>query len=640
MRISYNWLQTYFDKPLPPADTLAQALIFGAFEVEDLEVVNSDTVMEVKVLPDRARYALCHRGVAAEVSSLLSIPRSPHSVSAVPVSLTGTPCRVTVKDTDACRRYTARLVERVNVGASPASIVEALSSLGQRSINSVVDAANFVMFAMGQPLHAFDADKVVGPLCVRKALSGERITTLDGKDVALDESVLVIADDSGPLAIAGIKGGKRAEVTATTTRIILESANFHPSSIRKTATRLSIRTDASKRFENDYSPEFALEAIEDFSAHIQKTSPDAVFGPIVDIYTQPIVARTVLLQHRYVQSILGVAISEKEVEEIFARLLFSFKRQSGEACVYEVSIPPHRFDIAIAEDLIEEIGRLYGYHKIPALVPKTGVFGDSDALFTASVEVARFLVASGYSENILHTLTDSGDKEVLCALTGKSFLRTTLLSDLSLSLIRNTRNADILGIDEVKIFEIGNVFPATGESTRVALAVALPRKIKGKTARAILTQTMDDLGKICGGPLSYEIQDLPTGTGTMTEFSLNATALKAGSVPWKSVLAQEGRFKAFSAFPHIVRDIAVFVPAGVLDSQVWAVIEPLAGSYLVTHRLFDVFTKTDADGQQKCSYAFRLVFQAFDRTLTDEELQPLMEKITQALHAKSGWQVR
>ena len=275
MIVSYNWLQKYFKDALPDTQKVADAFTFGAFEIEGVEKVQGDTAFDLKVLPDRACYALSHRGVAYELSAILGQKSSAGFVGS-DVAREPIDCdkkvSVTVEDAKLCPRYCARYIAGVDVGTSPDWLRLDLENVGQRSINTIVDATNYVMLDMGQPLHAFDADKVQGGIVVRLAKAGETIELLPEKNspntsrvVNLEVNDLVIADDAGPIAIAGVKGGLRASVTNATKNIILESANFNAVSVRKTSTRLALRNDASKRFENNLSVEFAGFAIEELS---------------------------------------------------------------------------------------------------------------------------------------------------------------------------------------------------------------------------------------------------------------------------------------------------------------------------------------------------------------------------------------
>src|SRR3989338_92095 len=302
MKISRNWLQTFFNAPLPDARALSDALTFHAFEIESVE----NDVLDVKVTPNRGHDCLSHRGIAKEISAILNIPMKSDLLSADPrgvlSSVPRTPLglEITIGNLALCARYIAGYIRGVKVGPSPDWLRENLEAIGQKSINNIVDAANFVMFNLGQPLHAFDASKLASKseqstvnsqqflIHVRNAKKGEKITTLDDKEYALSESMLVIADgNSGKaIGIAGVKGGKTAEVSEATTDIIIESANFDGVSVRKTAQALKLRTDASQRFEQGISPELAGYGMRAVTDLILKVAGGEIIG-FVDEYPTP-----------------------------------------------------------------------------------------------------------------------------------------------------------------------------------------------------------------------------------------------------------------------------------------------------------------------------------------------------------------
>src|SRR3989344_3362182 len=272
MKISYNWLQTYFDKPLPKPEELVELFSLRAFDVEGMEKLeNGDTVLDLKVLPDRACYALSHRGIARELAAILAISLK-KSVEVPIIESSISDADIGIEEPRLCTKFVGRRVEKVQVGESPKWLQERLIAIGQRPINNIVDATNFVMFDIGRPLHAFDADKVKGKLTVRSAKKGEVVVTLDNKRVELNNSELVMADDEGPVGLAGIKGGKRTEVDENTRNIILEAANWNPSYIRLTATSSGIKTEASRRFENRISPFLAEEGIDAVTRIIAETA--------------------------------------------------------------------------------------------------------------------------------------------------------------------------------------------------------------------------------------------------------------------------------------------------------------------------------------------------------------------------------
>ena len=323
MIVSYKWLQTYFDEKLLAPEELEELLTLHAFEVENIEKVDDDYILDIDVLPNRAHDCLSHRGIAKEIALLLGLNIKQLKKDSLPSS-NDIKVQVENKEQGLCRRYIGRRVNGIKVAQSPDWLKERLETIGQKSINNIVDATNYVMFDIGQPLHAFDADKVEGDIVVRLAKKGEKIITLSGDEVELDESVLVIADGKDPLAIAGVKGGKKAEVDENTTNIILEAANFVPVNVRKTSRKLNILTDSSKRFENEISPEVAQWGMEEVSTLIVDIagSDGTKVGEVVDVYPKVANLYKVGVSLEEINKILGVQITESEVEDIWNRFGF------------------------------------------------------------------------------------------------------------------------------------------------------------------------------------------------------------------------------------------------------------------------------------------------------------------------------
>ncbi len=332
MKISYNWLQSFFDKKLPKPEKLAEALTMHSFEVEEIHEVRlqkspkSDFILGIDILPNRAHDCLCHVGVAKEISAILNLKiKNQKSKLQFKNQKSKNNLKIEIQEADLCRRYIGRIVEGLEVGPSPKWLKERLEAIGQKSINNIVDAANYAMFEVGQPLHVFDLDKVDGNIIIRKAKNGEKIITLDNQEIELDENVLIIADNSDPLAIAGIKGGKKAEVGIETKNIILEAANFEPSNIRRASRRLNLRTESSLRFENEITPELAEIAIDRLTALILETAGGKT-GTKIDYYPKKANQYKLGIHPKDVENLLGVHIPEKEIIDIFARLGFGVKK--------------------------------------------------------------------------------------------------------------------------------------------------------------------------------------------------------------------------------------------------------------------------------------------------------------------------
>ncbi len=373
MKVSHAWLQTYFKDPLPKPEQLAELLTFHAFEIESVE----GDILDVKVLPDRACYALSHAGIAYEISAITGTSIDHKEKKEISIS-SDKKVEVIIENPELCSRYTARYIEHISVGESPQWLKDRLESVGARVINNIVDATNFVMLDIGQPLHAFDADKVKGTITVRLAKKGENIELLPEKVpgspdkqriIELKETDLVISDEEGPIALAGVKGGLRASVTESTKNIILESATFDASSVRKTSTVYGLRNDSSKRFENGVPAERALHAQHAVTAHILATNESSKAGAITDIYPKKQEQKTIEISSDYISDMLGVTLTTLDIEPLLTRLQIQYARAEN---VFSLIIPYDRLDLTIPQDIVEEIGRIFGYEKIPATqLPET-----------------------------------------------------------------------------------------------------------------------------------------------------------------------------------------------------------------------------------------------------------------------------
>lgn len=504
MLISYKWLQSYFDEKLPTPEVVAERLAFGFAEVESIEWKNGDAIFDVKVLPDRASYALSHRGVAREVAALFgleikkeekTVPRASREIRAVSVR---------IEDQKLCRRHIARVVENVSVVPSPYWLKKRLESVGQRSINNIVDATNFVTLDMGQPLHAFDADKVKGKVTVRQGQMGEVLTTLDGKNISIDPSIVVIADEEGPLDIAGIKGGKKAELDQHTKDILLSAANFDPVNIRRTSAKVGIKTDASKRFENNLTAEWARNGMDELAALIARLCPEAKFGKVLDLYPKKEKKRRIAVPIKFVQDALGMDISEKEMRGALARLAIPVRKR-GKAIV---AIPSgERLDLVRQEDIVEEIGRIIGLERIPeTLLPPVSTPPALNKRLSVENAIRDLLVSEGFSEVMTSSFASIGDIAIEKPLASdKSFCRRDLWTNFHNSLLRNFSNAPLLGSEEIRQFEIGKVFTSRGEHAALIIGL-MPAK---KSAKEVVEKIEKMLGvqlggKFCGGNNVYE----------------------------------------------------------------------------------------------------------------------------------------
>ena len=632
MKVSYNWLTTYF-KPgeAPTADAVPDLLNFHSFEVESSDKLeNGDAVFDVKVLPNRAHDALSHWSIAWELATITGKKLDTSVFQKKIESFAGEKSAdlldLVVEDSALVPRAMKRVVLGVSVKESPEWLKERLAAIGQRSINSIVDATNFLTHELGQPVHAFDYDKLTGSgkkkIVIRHAKSEEQVTALDGKTYTLEPWMLVISDGETALDIAGIKGGNNSGIDEKTTRIVLSACTFDGPTIRKTSQKLGLRTDASARFEHGLSTHLPEVGMKRLSNLVTELAGGLVTEDILDVYPVPQKPHSITVTAQDVERMLGISISEKEIGDVLDRIGFSWKPG------FVVEVPPTRLDLEDVPDMIEEIGRFYGYEHVkavlpPALTRKPAVLKS----YYYSEKIREILVAQGFSELYLYSLVGEGERELENPLSEyKNMMRVALAPGVSERLGFNFRNKDILGLDHVSLFEIGAVYPKAGERTHVVLASS-NKKLK--------------LAEL----LPWPVKNLYTGTENILEFSLTELVATLPEVANYSDLtsldASEKIYTPFSPFPSSARDVAVFVPTDISADQVIARINEKKGPLCVLGpRIFDTFTKTFPDGTQKTSYGFRLVFQASDRTLTNEEVQAVMESIWADLNAQQDWQVR
>lgn len=596
MKYSLNWLQSHIDAPLPSLEQLKETIIFHAFEVEDVETVGADTVLDIKVLPDRAGDCLSHYGMARELAGLLKLPLKSLAYQSLPEQTLSFPVEIKSED---CHRYIAIEMNNVKVGPSPEWLKARLEAVGQRSINNIVDATNYVLLDLGQPTHAVDRAQVDGGITVRQAHDGESIITLSDEQKNLTEDMLVIADYVGALAIAGVKGGKTAEVADGTTSVVLEIANFEAARTRRTARSLGLQTDAAKRFENNLSPEIAGVAAAMLVSVISDVAGGTVVG-VSDTYPAKPVSRTVSFTTSDITRVLGGTITHYAIEDVFEQYHYTYKKDGDH---FEFTAPWWRSDITGAHDIAEEIGRVVGYGDMPASpLPFVPAVVPNDA-FTKMAKVRSSLSAHGYSEVMTYAFRKKGDIEVARGPKGKSMLRTNLSEGLKESFGMNRLNAPLLGASEVKLFEIGTVFAVVKDEIVESIHVATVAGgiVQEKTLDEYYALHQPELDPIDLVPL------MPTHVETFT---------------------------GWSAYPFITRDIAVWV-TDETTATLTTTVDAFAKEYCIrAPQLFDTFTK---DG--KTSVAYRFVFQSADRTLTTEEVDTTFAILTAQLKEK-GFDIR
>ncbi|MBK9344017.1 MAG: phenylalanine--tRNA ligase subunit beta [Dehalococcoidia bacterium] len=624
------------------------------------------------------------RETAAITGKAMRQPALSHTQSAHKVADAIT---VEIEDPDLCRRFTASLIENVSIGPSPQWMQERLQKSGMRPINNVVDITNYVMLETGQPLHAFDYDLVRGKRIVaRRAKQGEKLTTLDGVEREFDNEMLLICDGEGPVGIAGVMGGGNSEVSANTRNVLLEIANFRPGSIRRTSAYLKLRTEASLRFEKGLGmemPEFAQHrALHLFEA----LTGGAVAAGLVDMYPGREPRKTVVVEAARIEQVLGIAVPTEDVRRILTDL--GFVCHFVPPGKYSVQPPDWRPDIEIADDVIEDIGRIYGYDKLPTTMLRGVLPAPEVAPVRELRERVRDLAAAlGFQETISYTLTDmarlkrmvpesdtlrSNPLGVVNPVAAQhAYLRTSLRPSLLETYALNRRNID----GALRVFEVGFEY--------LPIEADLPHE--GTVLCAVLGGTRETRWAQAGGErLDFfdakgAVESLLRGIGVKaafaprTEFGFlegHTAEVRAGKEAVGVVgqvhpdhaamfdidepvfllelrvedlvrhLPERPEYSAPSKFPEVRQDIALLVDAAVPAGRVLEIARShRSGSISISAGLFDEYRGKGVPEGKK-SLALRLHFQANDRTLTDGDVAKVQQGLVVRLSKELGAELR
>ncbi len=688
MIFSYNWLQSFFKEKLPKPEKLAEFLTMHSFEVEEVKEEDRDFILNIDILPNRACDCLSHLGIAREIAVLIKnskfqIPNfKPKEDKTLKAKNFLT---VEVKDQSACKRYTARVITDVKIASSPEVIQKRLKACGLRPINNVVDILNYVMLETGQPLHAFDYDKIEGKkLIVRFATERERIVTLDEKNYTLDKDILVIADEKQPLALAGIKGGKIPEIDEKTKTIVIESANFDQKIIRHSSRKLKLRTDASWRFENGIDPNLTEEVINEAAFLVQKYAKGKIVKGIVDFYPQRAYPRRIKLDLDYVEKLLGVKISPKEITKILNSLGFKIiKNASKINKSLLVEVPTRRLDISIPEDLIEEIGRIYGYQNIPPAMPilPISIPAKNEELLWEK-KVKELIKEFGFTETYLYSFLSEKDAELFMLTptrfisnlieiknpvsSNTKYLRPSLLPNLLKMVEANQKREK-----EIRVFELGKIYYLEDKNKlteKKMIAGIISGSNKFLELKGVLESLFESLGIV--DVFFDNFEDTPEETprlfwqrGTSAEIKIGDLELGflgeirreildfykiekpvfAFEIEFEKLLKvaeEEHEYEVPSSYPEIIRDIALLVPTQTLSGEVMQKIHELDKNNLIRDiDIFDIFEGEPLPKDKK-NLAFHIIFQSKNRPLSSKEVDKVMEKIIKGLEKNKNWEVR
>lgn len=706
MLFSYNWLKSFIKGELPQSSKLAKLLTYHSFEVKEVKRVNGDYLFDIPVPPNRGD-CLSYIGLAQECAALTNSQikkinwSSEFDTKKEKFLRKSGSVKISIKDKQGCLRYIAGRVDDVHVRPSPLWLQKKLKESGINTINNVVDITNYVMLETGQPLHIFDADKIESKdgekeIIIRRAKKGERIITLDNKEYYLDKDVLVIADYIQPLSLAGIKGGKKAEVTSNTRNAIIESANFNPALIHSISNKLNLKTEASWRFEHGINVERSELAIKRAMVLMKRMAGGIFDGNLVDEGKKYSPTKEIKLDIDYVNQLLGIEISQNDIIKILRRLNFKIIKQTKEnkngvtRHFVLVAVPSNRLDVSLPEDLIEEVGRMYGYDKIGEVFPEASLIPPerNDEAFLASI-IKDVLKNSGFSEVLNYSFINKDDKEIYKYSDGLlikvihplssefEYLRPSLIPNLLKNVVLNSKN-----FNSLRLYELGKVFFKSKNSKRGFVEKNILAGLMSKkgnfnepalgedlfySLKGVLDKILRRLGLL---DIWYDDYHPISSPNTVSEWEISRSAeVKFGqnkigflgeissSISHLLKLSHqvvmfyfdfdqlvrlanaENEYQPISPYPEVIRDISLLVPDTVKVVDILNKINLTGGNLVKDVDLFDIY-QDDKVGANKKSLAFHIIYQAQDRTLTSAEVDKIQKRIIRSLESGSGWKVR
>ncbi len=644
-----------------------------------------DVIFDLDITPNRPD-CLCVIGIAREIAALtgqsLSLSEGSYEEA---VSSIDQQISVEIAAPDLCPRYCASLITGVKAGESPGWLQQRLLACGMRPISNIVDITNYVMLEYGQPLHAFDYDRIRGKgIIVRRAVDGEAVVTLDGVERSLSEDMLVIADREGPVAIAGVMGGANSEVTRGTTSILLEAANFNPASIHYTGRRLQLPSEACMRFERGIRPELTLPALKRATQLIMQLAGGEVAKGMIDVYPGKRDQEPILLSTGKVKTVLGVEFSLDRIVDALTSLGFDCKK-GGSASEVWVTAPYWRGDIHLAVDLVEEVARILGYDEIPTtMLSQPLPRQNPEPILGLKQKAGRILTGYGFQEVITYSLTSL---EMLNRLlpephplkpaplrmanpmtAEREYLRPNLRANLLASFPANRRHED----GGIRLFELGKIYlPRHNDlpDEPYVLCGILGGSRLGKSwqdkdelldfydAKGVVESLLNQINVDAGfeegrdeglclgkqmtivvdgnklgivGELHPKVLEAFEISEPVYLFEINLTALLPYTIGHKM-------FQPIPRFPAIVRDMALIVDTGISHQRVLDIITSF--SLVNQVALFDVYAG-DQVLRGKKSLAYRITFQSPTHTLTDEEVNKVQQQILDKLSGEFGGTLR
>jgi phenylalanyl-tRNA synthetase beta chain len=681
MKLSPNWIRDFVSPAASDRD-VAESLTVSGIAIEGYFGTGEDATWEAEITTNRVD-AMNHYGVAREVSAIYDLdlaPIAPRIAESGPANFS-----IVIDDPEGCARYTARIVRGVKIAPPPAKIAHRLELIEQRSISNVADATNYVLNEIGQPTHAFDLDKLQGgKIVVRRARAGEMLVTLDGVERKLSPEDLVIADAVTPVALAGIMGGEASMITYATKNVLIESAWFDPASIRRTARRLGMHTDASHRYERGADCGITPVACARVAELILASAGGTVSAEI-DVVARAIAQPRIALASSEVKRILGVSVPPAEIARILHRLGFAVERfvvepQAADANTAEfaVTVPTWRLDVEREIDLIEEVARIYSYFRIPSTLPSFG--GGVIELPNArkQAELRRRLLALGYNESLSSTFIPQEDARFFAhsepvrianpLSEEAAYMRTTLVPGLLSQVAYNLNR----GNSDVRLFEAGHVYAMQGETVDehdalalVSTGAALDLGVHGKPEPLNFFHIKGDIEQVLAAfdldakAVTFD-RTVPAwlhpGRAVRAQLAGKTIAIFGQLHPdvaalrkfkqeifiaeifvealYHHVLRQPA-YTPVSKYPAVERDFSFVLPDGVEFAAIRQNLSSLAIAELTETLPAETF-RGGSLAAGTYSFLLRVRFQSAERTLRDDEVADWSQRIVKAVESLGG----
>ena len=685
MRVSFNWLKDFLETKIE-ASKAQSFLTMAGLEITSIADIDADHVMEIEVTPNRPD-CLSVLGIARELSAASGIPiKYPDSIKKnlmKKASARGS-AKIEILDKSACPRYVGCIMKNVKVGPSPEWLVQRLNAMGVRSVNNVVDITNYTLFELGQPLHAFDLDKLEGKrIVVRRAKKGENIVTIDGVSRVLDPNILVIADAVRPVAIAGIMGGKDTEITEFTKNILIESACFDPVIVRKSCRQLGLASESSYRFERGIDQGMIFASSIRAQELVREIAGGKTAGEMSDAGSGIEKEKEITLFLDEVPRILGIEISQEKIKDIFKKLNLDPVKEKNHI---HVTCPSYRRDLSKEIDLIEEIARFYGYDKIPVRLPSfTPQKKYQLEKKTAALEneIRKTLCGMGLNEIMTYALTsrDTVERlgiplENLVSLRNpmssqQEVMRPSLLSEMLEVLNWNLNRKNTL----LQLFELNKVYimnKETGQADeKMHLSIGIcgdkpgnwkekPRGLDFFDLKGIIEILMDSMG-VTGYRMEKTAHpSLKESTSTTVNAGGNACGafgeikedvargfdikrkVYAAEISLDDLLRCANLKKIFTSlpkYPSVKRDIAILLDDTINASGIYDVIKEEARGLVKSVDVFDLYKGRQIQEGKK-SLAYTIEYRSDERTLDDKEVNDIHKKVQDALTKRLGAQIR